>query len=818
MRNVGVTRRLFPALALLLTLGSTPARSAASTQAPSTATTPSTDQSASKPATKAPASIPVPEVARRAEEVTRLLREVDALLAPSPVIASIEARWPKITARIASDLEVTNGRLENHASAPLVDTLTAQWQETRAEMGTYVNILAERATALEVEISRLTTLEETWTRARGDARTSRAPGQVVERINSVLAAVAVSRVRLQEARAATLVSQDRFAQEVARCEGILERIAKVRQDPTARLLDRDGVPLWQAEEFAVALRDMTELIGRAVATEAAEIRHFARDQRRGIAFHVALFFGLVLVMYAARREVFSRTSTGVRSDRVAVFDRPVSAAGVIALLLSSWIYSPRPPRAALALGAVLVLIPALRVTRRLVDPRLVGALYALGALCLVDVIHHFAALVPLLEQQIFLLEMLTGLAVAAWWLRSRQWRGDVPREGLAVADPGLRITGWVALVSFTAALVAAVAGYMNLALLLGAVIPGTGYLALVLHAAVRIADGLIAVAMRVRPLSHLAMVQRHRQHLEQRAHGVLRVLAVAAWTVFALRYFGLGGVAKDVAASTLGAELRLGSLGISFGDVLVFSLTVAAAFVISGVVRFVLEEEVFSRFSVGRAVAYAVSNLLHYALLVGGFVLALGALGADLTKVTILAGAFGVGIGFGLQGIVNNLVSGLVILFERRIDVGDAVQVGDVFGMVQHIGVRACVVRTPEGAEVIVPNANLVSERVVNWTLSDHLRRVDLSVGVAHGTPVEKVVDILLGVARAHPCVLLAPEPIVLFQGFGDSALRFLLQVWTDRFELWVKTQSDLAVAVNEALREAGIDMPFPQHDIHIRR
>jgi len=110
---------------LLLTLGSTPARSAASTQAPSTATTPSTDQSASKPATKAPASIPVPEVARRAEEVTRLLREVDALLAPSPVIASIEARWPKITARIASDLEVTNGRLENHASAPLVDTLTA---------------------------------------------------------------------------------------------------------------------------------------------------------------------------------------------------------------------------------------------------------------------------------------------------------------------------------------------------------------------------------------------------------------------------------------------------------------------------------------------------------------------------------------------------------------------------------------------------------------------------------------------------------------------------------------------------------------------
>src|SRR5512132_4616719 len=124
--------RLFPAFAVLLTLGAAQARSTASTQAPSTGTAPSTDRIVSKTATNVPASIPVPEVARRAEEVTRLLREVDALLAPSSVIESIEARWPKITARIASDREVTNGRLENQTSAPLLDTLTAQWQETRA--------------------------------------------------------------------------------------------------------------------------------------------------------------------------------------------------------------------------------------------------------------------------------------------------------------------------------------------------------------------------------------------------------------------------------------------------------------------------------------------------------------------------------------------------------------------------------------------------------------------------------------------------------------------------------------------------------------
>jgi small-conductance mechanosensitive channel len=254
------------------------------------------------------------------------------------------------------------------------------------------------------------------------------------------------------------------------------------------------------------------------------------------------------------------------------------------------------------------------------------------------------------------------------------------------------------------------------------------------------------------------------------------------------------------------------------GDVLVFVLTVAATFLISALLRFALEEEVYPRLGLGRRIPGVVSSLLHYGLLLVGFLLALAALGVDLTKVTILAGAFGVGIGFGLQNLVNNLVSGGVVLVERKINVGDVLQIGDVAGEVREMGMRSCTLRTWEGAEVIVPNATLVSDRVVNWTLSDQRRRIDVAVAAALGTPPEKVLEILLGVARAHPRILSDPPAVALFQGFQESALRFELRSWTDRFDLWLQTQSELAVAAYAALREAAIEVPLPQREVRFRK
>lgn len=180
-----------------------------------------------------------------------------------------------------------------------------------------------------------------------------------------------------------------------------------------------------------------------------------------------------------------------------------------------------------------------------------------------------------------------------------------------------------------------------------------------------------------------------------------------------------------------------------------------------------------------------------------------------------MIGAFGVGIGFGLQNIVNNFISGLILIYERPIQAGDIIEINNLMGEVKSIGIRSSKVRTYDGAEVVVPNSILVSDQLINWTLSDDKRRLDIMVGVKYGTDPLKVIEILKRVAGEHELVSKDPEPRVLFHEFADSSLNFRLLCWV-LFEHGIQTKSDLSVAIDKAFKEANIEIPFPQLDLHV--
>jgi small-conductance mechanosensitive channel len=196
--------------------------------------------------------------------------------------------------------------------------------------------------------------------------------------------------------------------------------------------------------------------------------------------------------------------------------------------------------------------------------------------------------------------------------------------------------------------------------------------------------------------------------------------------------------------------------------------------------------------------------------------LALAAAGVELNQLAIMLGGLGIGIGLGLQDLVKNFAAGLTLLFERRVHVGDAVQIPShaIFGRVIAIGIRASVIRNFNGVEVIVPNNDLASGAVTNWTLSDRLHRIEVPVGVAYGTDPDRVVALLLDVARSNDQMLSEPAPQALFKGFGESSLDFVLRAWTD--EEYEPRTSELALAVHRRLCEAGIAIPFPQRDLHL--
>ena len=276
------------------------------------------------------------------------------------------------------------------------------------------------------------------------------------------------------------------------------------------------------------------------------------------------------------------------------------------------------------------------------------------------------------------------------------------------------------------------------------------------------------------------------------------------------------GPIYDAVKGFLTTTYTLGSFSFSVNDILLFILILMISSWISQFVEFVLQEQVFFTSRKKKNLSASISSLVTFTIITIGFFLAALASGFPLDKLALLISAFGVGIGFGLQNIFNNLVSGIILVFEKPLEVGDTIEVGQLIGVVKKIGIRASTVRTFDGSKVIVPNGNLVSNELINWTHSDFQRRLIVKVGVAYGTDPNEVIKILLGVAKKNKNLLEDPEPYVLFREFGDSALSFELRCYTENHD-WLMILSDLHVKVNEAINKAGMVIPFPQRDLHIK-
>ncbi len=273
----------------------------------------------------------------------------------------------------------------------------------------------------------------------------------------------------------------------------------------------------------------------------------------------------------------------------------------------------------------------------------------------------------------------------------------------------------------------------------------------------------------------------------------------------------------DAAASLANVKFSLGGFVITPGYILTVLLVVYGAIVLSKMLQAMLLQEVLPRYGAEIGVQLSITRLVHYAVMVVGFLVLLRVLGVQLNKLAILGGALGVGIGFGLQAIVNNFAGGLILLFERPLKVGDMIQVGNDMGEVKKLGLRATVVRTFDNADIVIPNSDLITGQVTNWTLADRHIRVKVPVGVAYGTDIAKVLEILQGCAENNPMVLNQPKARALFLAFGDSSLDFELRVWIAEFTDRRLVLSELNQDIESEFSSAGIEIPFPQTDVHFR-
>jgi small-conductance mechanosensitive channel len=260
----------------------------------------------------------------------------------------------------------------------------------------------------------------------------------------------------------------------------------------------------------------------------------------------------------------------------------------------------------------------------------------------------------------------------------------------------------------------------------------------------------------------------------------------------------------------------VGGSTVTVASVVSFLVLVAMAFVASAVLRRAMQR-VYRQRGLDEGVQYALNRLLHYAVIGVGTFFALENLGISVTALAGLGAILAVGIGFGLQNIAQNFVSGLILLLERPVKKGDFVEVGEVRGTVREIRARATVVTTLDNVDIVVPNGQFITESVTNQTLSDRRVRTRVEVGVAYGSDTNRVRRTLERVAAEDARVLALPPPAVLFLDFGESSLDFVLLVWIPDPLLEPVVTSDLRFAIDAAFRQEAIEIPFPQRDLRIR-
>ena len=760
-----------------------------------------------------PAAIALPEIAARAEAAIQRLRAIEIETAPDARSREIAEALAKRSEDLDKGVAAVEEAIATRAGLDRLLDLQRTLGAVREEIDGWQVSTKARAEMLEARVAELAVLKETWDLTLESARNEKAPDAVLDRVRDVRKDVRAVQSKIQDERGDALTQQGDVARLWTTISLLLDNVSRARWEIRGHLFEADRRPLWIAVRKAQSIDSVMKRVRDAGERDLESLRSFAELSVDRIRIHGLLFVGFLALAMVLRRWARQRRAAGKQIGPVPrVYESPISVALLGALLATPSLY-PHAPLVLTGLTGLLILIPTLVLLFEVFAPELRRLWFAVAGFYLLDRLRYGVQSVELLERSLFVLEMLGATVLMIWLLRGN--RLEQLSRVVGSSRWLVRVLRGMA-VTFVVAAVSDAFGFFTLGKVLGEGLLASVYVGVVLYGAAVIVRPIVPAVLGSNPLAELHVISRYRDAIENILERAIEWTAIGVWAYVSLDRLTLADPILGLLRWLVGTPVQMGTVAISLGDVLAFGVVVGVAMLLSSAVRVLLEEDVLPRTSLGRGIPHAISNTAAYGVLFIGFLLALGAAGIDLSKMTVLAGAFGVGIGFGLQNIVNNFISGLILLYERPIQLGDTVEVGSLTGEVKRIGIRSSTLRTFQGAEVIVPNANLIAEQVVNWTLSDRQRRIELPVGVAYGTDPQRVLAILLDVAKASPEVLDDPPPLALFRGFGESSLNFELRIWTG-LATYLEVHSRIAIAVNAALREAAIAIPFPQRDLHIK-
>jgi potassium-dependent mechanosensitive channel len=774
-----------------------------STPQPSASATPES----SPVATVAPSPGPnrqtsLTEIATGADELKRLLQEVKIRTADDPqrvtVNGVIQAFGNELESRSAQTAEV----LSSLPTLPELQDLEMEWRAVARDIENLQKELLDEVNHLTPDLVWLRTQETKWQLIQAEIQADSSLAELHETVSYTLQDIQATRALAEDHLKKTVTRKARLSQYNQLVVSTLEQINQEKQQLFKSFFRADSSPLWQVSQRRTTDLNLQRILRKDYTRDSSRFREFLIEHRYAVGFAISIFILALLFALKARRRLPEWKKERIVSRRFAhVFERPFAIATLFGLL-ATFPLLPAAPAAARGLLSLLFVIPVLRLLSPLLTRIERRLLFALVICTFVVQFTRVGAASAFTKRD------LLGLYALAFGVAGVFLARKLHTSHRARARPGAVFALRIGIVMMFSSFVANLFGFFGLSqVLLDSVLLGA-YYAVVLYTAKGVILIILTTAFQTERGLRSYVIRDHRQQIVRWARTLLGAGVWIFWAISILSLFTIRDDFFDATRAALSIPIVTGENNFTGRDIINFILVVLIGVLVATIIRIVLRDDVLRRLPVRQGVPFAVSTITFYVLLFFIFLLALSAAGVQLSKFTIFTGAFGIGVGFGLQNTINNFASGVVLLVERPIRENDILEVDGAFGEVTRIGMRSTSIRTGEEAEVILPNSELVARKVINWSRLGKRRPVDLTVRVAYGNKPKDVIDLLLATANRHPQVLSDPPATAFLLRFGEIGMEFSLVFWVPKYQLHREVLSDVAVSVTEAFAKAGIEIP----------
>lgn len=616
-----------------------------------------------------------------------------------------------------------------------------------------------------------------------------------------------------------VTAENKIMQDIIFIEGILSDINSLIDKRRAELFKQNEKNIFAAVYIGSYSGSAFSRIKYAFAENTKTFGFFVSGLKKSLPLFLMMFGGLISYFLFIRNKYKSLKSVDnypnyKRINRFIIQKTWLTLITVVLILWNNVTpYSPLFFSLFVYLAALILLLILLSP---LIDPFIRNIIKMAIILLTLSNFEIFAWYFGSYSRIYLLIESLTGIILTLSYI--------FPTLGLKkFRDQNKRMLFYTRIVAFfifglySVAFISNLAGYVNLAVYCLKLGIYAGVTSILVFGLYRITLTLINASIEVLNIYFPDVVTLYGDDITLKLNRIFNVVFSITWLTGILRISEIYDIVSTWIVSFFTHKLEVGSLSFTIGRLLFFVLVLYATYITAKFIKRIFEREILAKLNMKRGVAASISLTMRIFIVFFGTLIALSVSGLDLGKISIIAGALSVGIGFGLQNIVSNFISGLILIYEKPVMEGDTVEVDNLMGRVSNIGIRSSTLTTYDGAEVVVPNSNLISNQLINWTLSDNRKRIEIKVGTAYGSDPNLVMQLLQNAAVSHEKVLKEPVPNAFFTGFGDSSLNFRLLFWV-RFEDGLQTQSDVAVNVYNLFKAHNIEIPFPQIDLHVKK